>query len=226
MPLILPGPTGRRTAAGSGVRYRGDRRIVADDGGGEMTSALDWEHVPSDGWTVDDLDALPEDGVRRELLDGVLLVSPSPTNIHQTIAMLLGAALERRCPDQFDVTQGVEVRISPRRSFIPDVLVTTAEAAARGPRWFAPHEVVLAVEIVSPSSYAMDRFTKPALLAQAGVPCYWRIETEDALTVHAHRLEPIDKLYVQIGTFTKIIELSEPWETVIPVAEIAPRWLR
>jgi hypothetical protein len=44
----------------------------------KMTAAMS-EYLPhADGWTVDDLDALPEDGVRRELLDGVLLVSPPP----------------------------------------------------------------------------------------------------------------------------------------------------
>ena len=35
-----------------------------------MTAALS-DLPPADGWTTDDLDALPDDGVRRELLDGV-----------------------------------------------------------------------------------------------------------------------------------------------------------
>jgi Uma2 family endonuclease len=34
-------------------------------------------------WTVDDLDLLPDDGLQYELLDGLLLVSPSPTKRHQ-----------------------------------------------------------------------------------------------------------------------------------------------
>ena len=42
-----------------------------------MTAALSVRH--RDRWTTDDLDALPEDGVRRELIDGALFVSPSPT---------------------------------------------------------------------------------------------------------------------------------------------------
>ena len=42
-----------------------------------MSAALS-EVPPYDGWTTDDLATLPEDGVRRELLDGVLHVSPSP----------------------------------------------------------------------------------------------------------------------------------------------------
>src|ERR1044072_8348809 len=118
-----------------------------------MTAALsDWP--PAGGWTPDDLDDLPEYGVRRELLDGVLLVSPSPSAVHQIIAMRLGVALEQSCPREYLVTQG------------------------------------LAVEIVSPTSQSMDRITKPALYARAGIPYYWRIETDGGITVHAHKIDP------------------------------------
>ena len=136
-----------------------------------MTAALD---PPAGGWTTDDLDELPVDGRRRELVDGALIVPPSPTNTHQSLAMRLGAELDRLCPNALSVTQAVEVRINRRRSLIPDVLVTTAEAAARAPSRFQPHEVILAVEIVSECSQTMDRFAKPALYAEAEIPCYWR----------------------------------------------------
>jgi hypothetical protein len=42
---------------------------------------------------TDDLDAVPEDGRRRELIDGVLTVS-RPTHVHQVITGRLGVALE------------------------------------------------------------------------------------------------------------------------------------
>ncbi|MEU1589217.1 hypothetical protein [Micromonospora sp. NPDC005710] len=70
-----------------------------------MTAALQSVCPPEGGWTTDDLDALPEDGRRRELLDGVLLMPPSPTGSHQTITGLLGAALDEDCPDGYDVTR-------------------------------------------------------------------------------------------------------------------------
>ncbi|MER5337648.1 Uma2 family endonuclease [Micromonospora sp. NPDC002717] len=78
-------------------------------------------------------------------------------------------ALEEDCPDDHDVTQGVEVRISRPRSFLPDVLVTTSAAARRQPSRYEPHEVVLTAEIVSPSTQSIDRVLKPALYAQAGM---------------------------------------------------------
>jgi Uma2 family endonuclease len=104
-----------------------------------MTAALS-DMPPGGGWTTDDLDDLPEDGVRRELLDGVLLVSPSPSSVHQIIAGRLMVALEQSCSAAYIVTQAVEVRINPRRSFIPDVLVVTDEAAQRAAHRFAQHE--------------------------------------------------------------------------------------
>jgi Uma2 family endonuclease len=180
---------------------------------------------PPRGWTVDDLDDFPEDGRRRELVDGVLLVAPTPTDVHQVIAARLTVALEETCPADYHVTQAVEVRINHRRSLIPDVLVTTDEAASRRASKYQSHEVVLAVEIVSDSSRAMDRTLKPALYALAGVPFFWRIEVADHLTVIAHRLDPASEAYAKVGEFTTTIEVSEPWPISIPVKRLIPRHL-
>ncbi|MEU7616736.1 Uma2 family endonuclease [Micromonospora rifamycinica] len=189
-----------------------------------MTAALQSVHPPEGGWTTDDLDALPEDGRRRELLDGVLILPASPTRIHQTIAMRLGVALEEECPDDFDVTQAVEVRINRTRSFIPDVLVTTSTAAAREPSRYEPHEVVLAVEIVSPSTRSIDRVLKPTLYAQAGIPFYWRIEVEDdGLVVHTYRIDAVNEVYLETGRWTKFVDTGEPFPVNLSIARITPR---
>ena len=100
-----------------------------------MTAALS-EGRPVDGWTVDDLSALPDDGVRRELIDGALHVSPSPTSIHQVIACTR-VVLDQTCPENLFVSQSNDVELSARRLFIPDVLVTTFEAARRRTGSFA-----------------------------------------------------------------------------------------
>ena len=41
--------------------------------------------------TVEDLDSFPDDGNRYELLDGMLLVTPSPNQEHQVVATRLSA---------------------------------------------------------------------------------------------------------------------------------------
>jgi len=181
------------------------------------------DRPPSGGWTVDDLAALPEDGVRRELIDGVLNVQPSRTDIHQIIAMRVMVALEETCPDDLHVTQAVEARFSKQLSLIPDGLVTTDEAARRGGAHFHPHEIRLAVEIVSPFSETLDRVLKPVLYANAGIPFYWLIESDGGLTVHAYELA--DGAYRPSGSFTETIELDQPWRIRIPMARLRPRQL-
>ena len=41
-----------------------------------------WPDHVSGEWTIDDLETLPDNGLRYELLDGTLLVTPSPTPRH------------------------------------------------------------------------------------------------------------------------------------------------
>ncbi|HEV2087659.1 MAG TPA: Uma2 family endonuclease, partial [Cryptosporangiaceae bacterium] len=142
---------------------------------------------------------------------------------HQTIALLLGATLHRLCPDEYDVTQAVEIRINRFRSLIPDLLVVTAEAAARNPSKYHPHEVVLVVEIVSPSSKAMDRATKPAMYAEAGIPHYWRIETEPHIAGHTCRLDPIRQVYEAVASHADVLSVTDPWPIELPLSAITPR---
>jgi Uma2 family endonuclease len=189
-----------------------------------VTAALSDALPPIGGWTTDDLDELPEDGHRRELIDGVLIVPPSPSYLHQGMAGLLHVALAAGCPEEFVVTQGVEVRVNTRRSLIPDVLVVSSEAAARLPSKFSPHEVLLAIEIVSPGSQTLDRFAKPALYAEAGIPFYWRIETFDGIEVHTHRLDQTNRVYIENGLFTTLIDIGQPWPIKIPVSRFTPRF--
>ena len=191
-----------------------------------MSAELSALEPPAGGWTTDDLDELPEDHRRYELIDGALIVSPSPTNIHQTIAARLVAMLEGSCPADYDVTQAVEIRVSKTRSLIPDVLVTTADAAARRPSNFAPHEVALVIEVVSPASVTMDRITKADLYAKAGIPFYWRVETLQGIVVHTHRLDPDALAYQPDGQFAKTLKVYEPWEIAFPVSRITPRYYR
>jgi Uma2 family endonuclease len=189
-----------------------------------VTAALSDALPPIGGWTTDDLDELPEDGHRRELIDGVLIVPPSPSYIHQSMASLLHVALAAGCPEESVVTQGVEVRVNTRRSLIPDVLVVSSVAAARLPSKFSPHEVLLAIEIVSPGSQTLDRFAKPALYAEAGIPFYWRIETFAGIEVHTHRLDQTNRVYIENGLFTTFIDIGQPWPIKIPVSRFTPRF--
>src|SRR5262249_40767745 len=54
--------------------------------------------------TLAEWDALPEDASRRyELVEGVLLVVPRPTPLHQLVMLRLGGELDRQLPDDLTV---------------------------------------------------------------------------------------------------------------------------
>jgi Uma2 family endonuclease len=175
---------------------------------------------PSGGWSAEAYDALPADGYRRELIDGVLHVAPSPASWHQRASFMIARALDHSVPDGYVVLEGVEVKLADRVRYIPDVLVVTAEAYGDGNRSrYLPHEVALAVEIVSDSSRGMDRILKPSHYASAGIPCYWRVEREDELTVYAYRLG-VHGDYVPTGDHRGMLKTTTPWAMSIDLSRI------
>ena len=74
--------------------------------------------------TQRDLESLPDDGHRYELLDGVLLVSPSPTPLHQIAVANVLHALERDRPSDLRVLIApLDVVLADNTVLQPDVLV-------------------------------------------------------------------------------------------------------
>jgi Uma2 family endonuclease len=144
-------------------------------------------------WTLDDLARLPDDGRRYEIVDGSLHVAPAPAVLHQLHCGWLHEALLANKPADVYVFEGANVMLpaEPTRLLVPDVLVVRVTDIDIDDNPFAvpASAVPLAVEVVSPSSITHDRFTKPALYAEAGVPSYWRVETgRDGPTVHVYAL--------------------------------------
>jgi Uma2 family endonuclease len=141
--------------------------------------AIRYEDIPvrDDGFTVDDLDEMPDDGRRYELVDGVLLVSPAPRWEHQLCGTRLARFLDEACPSNYAVLLPVDVRRGDRTSVQPDVSVVRAADLVRGERFDAVP--AMAVEIVSPSSVGMDRLLKRDVYARLGVAHYWIVDLEE-----------------------------------------------
>jgi Uma2 family endonuclease len=139
-------------------------------------------------WTFDDLDDLPEDGRRYEVVDGALLVTPPPTHFHQAVARRLFLQLVRQVPPEWEPVYEVAFRVRTDGR-VPDLAVVTAGLPVR-PREVAyqPCYFGLLVEVVSPTSTGMDRVLKPSEYAAAGVPFFWRVETEPAVEIVAYEL--------------------------------------
>lgn len=134
---------------------------------------LVWELLlkgrPPDPFTQADLDALPEgSGYRFELLDGILIVSPSPTLAHQRLAADLFVLLRGACPANCDVLFGpFDLKPSEERTFLPDVLV--ARTVDFDEKMLTRAPPLLVVEVRSPSTGCYDRTTKRAVYAEWGV---------------------------------------------------------
>jgi Uma2 family endonuclease len=128
-------------------------------------------------WTVDDLRALPDDGLQYELADGVLLVSPSPRPAHQRALVRLLVALLDACPPELEVFPApLDFQPTRRRSLQPDLLVVRKEDVGE---LAIERPLLLAVEILSPSTRAKDLLVKRALYEDSGVAAMWVVDLDE-----------------------------------------------
>ncbi len=129
-------------------------------------------------WTVDMLDALPDDGQRYEIIDGVLHVTPAPSDVHQLVA----AALHRRIHDYLRPSSIARALLSPadvrrddraRNRVQPDVFAVRLLDGHRPPYPYSLSDLLLAIEVESPSNPLLDYQVKRVLYLSQGVPEYW-----------------------------------------------------
>lgn len=170
---------------------------------GEHDEHVTTLHVRRDGWTVDDLP--DREDVRYELVDGALLVNPSPTPRHSGVAARLQRMLWDTVGPGWDVLPGAGVVFDRRNYREPDVAVVRSAALSRSQ--ITPADVLLAVEVMSPSSVANDRVAKPAQYAAAGIPHFWRVEHDPPVLVR-HVLE--NGVYREVGRSGGVVDVTEP----------------
>ncbi|MGI8646584.1 MAG: Uma2 family endonuclease [Nocardioides sp.] len=114
---------------------------------------------------------------RYELIDGVLLVTPSPVRLHQRAVVRLVSLLHERCLDDLEVlTAPFDVALADDTVMQPDILVARKADLTRRDLPTAP---VLAVEILSPSTRLFDLNTKKARFEVAGCASYWVVDPDE-----------------------------------------------
>jgi len=150
-----------------------------------MSVATIAEAWPAAGrpFTVAELDRMPDDGRRYELLDGVLVVSPRPTTVHQVVAGRLYGVLSGACPEDLCVVPEPAVELGPQTEFDPDLVVVRMDQVG-GAKLTEPPPLV--VEIRSPTTALVDLNRKKAAYERFGVPSYWIVNpdpTQPELTV-------------------------------------------
>jgi Uma2 family endonuclease len=146
-------------------------------------------------WTYADYAALPDDGRHYEVMDGVLLMSPSPSPAHQSVVNWIAFYLTQYVllTDLGRVFSApLDVELAPNKVVQPDVLVllnknlnkVTASRIVGAPD--------LVVEVRSPGTAAYDRLNKLGVYAQEGVQEYWMVNPD---------MQTIEILVLQNGIY-------------------------
>jgi Uma2 family endonuclease len=162
-----------------------------------------------------DLHRLPEDGRRQEIIDGVLIVTPTPGLLHQRAVGSLMRVLEDACPAALEMLPGpFAVGLADDTELRPDLLV------ARRDQFTAeelPAPPVLAVEVLSPATRTIDIHVKRERFERAGTPSFWVVDPKWVRLV-AWELGP-DGRYRQVADVTgeEAFKATRPYPvSVIP----------
>jgi Uma2 family endonuclease len=145
-------------------------------------------HDATRSWTVEDLLDIPDDGMRYEIFEGSLLVSPMANNRHARVIGRVYAALARQVqPPGYVSAFGTGINVRGGRSyFIPDLVVLREETNDQR-LGVASSEVLLVVEVLSPSNARKDLILKRHEYAADKIPVYWIVDPEkQTITVLEH----------------------------------------
>jgi Uma2 family endonuclease len=160
-----------------------------------------------DDFVADDLAQLPDDGNRYELLDGELLVTPSPRVRHQAVSGALFYLLRRVLPPGLRLLAApMDVRFGPKRQLQPDLLVVRDEGLDAVRVESVP---LLVVEVLSPGTRSRDQVTKRRAYEQEGVTSYWIVDPKrPSLTV----------LELDGGSYREVafVEGGTAWAAALP----------
>ena len=134
-------------------------------------------------YTAEMVRGLPDDGNRYETVHGELLVTPAPRALHQIVlvrlSQSLGRYLERHPVGQLlyspaDISWGPDILVQP------DIFIAPWDEV-RTLTWERIQHLLLVIEILSPTTARVDRFTKRRLYQEVRVPTYWIVDVDERL---------------------------------------------
>jgi len=132
-------------------------------------------------WTAARVRELPDDGRRYEVIDGALFVTPAPSWRHQDAAFQVGTILQsyvRSTSIGHTIIAPADVEFAADRMVEPDVFVVPLVNGQKPSTWSDVNRLLLAVEILSPSSARADREVKRRLYQRERVPEYWIVDLD------------------------------------------------
>jgi Uma2 family endonuclease len=137
-------------------------------------------------WTLEQLDRLPDDGNRYELVRGELFVTPAPSPAHERIVVVLSEILvdyvrQQRIGRVFHPRAVVRVEQSEVE---PDVMVRPWTPLPLS--WEEAPLPLLVLEVLSGITRRRDYGPKRALYVDIGIPDYWIVDGNER-TIRAVR---------------------------------------
>ena len=153
-----------------------------------------------------DLETMPDDGHRYELIDGTLIVTPAPSYAHQRACASLVRLLIEPPPGLELLFAPFDVPLAEDTVLQPDVIVVLRQEDIRN---VADPELVLAVEVFSPSTRLIDLNLKKARLEQAGIPSYWVVDPLEPMLI---AWELREETYLEVAR----IHGDETWTATQP----------
>lgn len=136
--------------------------------------------TPTTGLTYDDLRNFPDDHLRREIIDGNLLVTAAPSTRHQRVVLAIARALLDYQDEQGGQTYPAptDVYFAEDTVVEPDVVFITADHAERVEEAFIRGTPDLVVEVSSPSTRRTDLVRKRRLYEREAVAEYWFVDLD------------------------------------------------
>lgn len=162
---------------------------------------------PQVGYTWDDLLELPEGHTRHEIIDGELIVTPTPATRHQRVAQTLAVALDayQKGHGGFGLGLPINTYLSERDVVEPDCVYVRPENVGRVEyqRIVGPPDLI--IEISSPSTRRLDLMRKRDLYERYDLPEYWFVDL-DGDNVQVYRLLEGQYGTAYIGTRGRVLD--------------------
>lgn len=164
----------------------------------------------------------PEQCAGIEIVDGMVVVSPSASKRHNRLARLLANALEEAAGPGWNADTDFDVRLQdvPLTNRRPDVVVYRADTLDVTPT--RPEHVLLVAEVVSPGSETTDRTVKLEQYAKAGIAFYWRVEqaATGVPLVYTYVLDPASGVYREGDVFTGAVKAAAPFPVEVDLGSL------
>lgn len=131
-------------------------------------------------WTLEDLQRLPDDGNKYEVVHGELFVTPAPRQPHEIVSARLTRVL-----DPYVAEHGLGLVFHPRAvvrtedSEVEPDLMVRAESGGISGKWEHAPPPILIVEILSPTTRRRDHVQKRDFYQEIGIPEYWIVDVDE-----------------------------------------------